>query len=146
MRAKPKYARRAEDYRSIIGDGAYNELLQVAARLEGKRVVHVNSTSYGGGVAEILHSMVPLMRSLGIDADWQVLEAEPDFFQVTKKIHNALQGNTQVELTEEEWKTYMKWNQYNAETLDLDADIVLVHDPQPMAIPLFAKKRGRIWV
>ncbi|QOJ79172.1 glycosyltransferase [Infirmifilum lucidum] len=146
MRAQPKYSRRVEDYREIIGDKAYNELIQIASKLEGKRLVHVNSTSYGGGVAEILHSVVPLMRSLGIDAEWQVLEAEQDFFQVTKKIHNALQGNRKLELTEEERRKYLEWNRYNAEILDLDADIVLIHDPQPMAIPFYARKRGRVWV
>ena len=108
-------------------------------------IVHVNSTAYGGGVAEILHSMVPLMRSLGIDARWEVMEAEEEFFQVTKKIHNGLQGNTQIMLSEEEWRTYLKWNEYNAQILDLDADIVLVHDPQPMALPMY-NRRESPWV
>ncbi|MEZ0345537.1 MAG: glycosyltransferase [Infirmifilum sp.] len=146
MKAVPKYSRSIEDYRRIIGEDAFTQLLNVASMLAGKRIVHVNSTAYGGGVAEILHSMVPLMRSLGIDTEWQVLEAEPEFFQVTKKLHNALQGNYEIELTEEEKNIYFKWNRYNAEILDLDADVVLIHDPQPAALPLFRENRRGVWV
>lgn len=97
-------------------------------------------------MAEILHSMVPVMNSLGIDARWEVLEAEEEFFNTTKKIHNGLQGNFDIAFTDEDWSTYLKWNQYNAEILDLDSDIVLVHDPQPMAIPLFIKKSRAVWI
>jgi len=90
--------------------------------------------------------MVPVMNSLGIETRWEVLEAEEEFFNITKKIHNGLQGNINLKLTEEEWNIYLKWNQYNAELLDLDADILLIHDPQPMALPLFVKQKRATWV
>ncbi|ABL78987.1 glycosyltransferase [Thermofilum pendens] len=146
IKATPRYSRRIEDYVPAVGREDIEELVRVAKRLKGVSVVHVNSTAYGGGVAEILHSMVPVMSSLGIDARWEVLEAEDEFFQVTKKIHNGLQGNPSLVLTDEDWRTYLKWNQYNAEILDLDADVVLVHDPQPMALPMFKRGARGVWV
>ncbi|MEM0093847.1 MAG: glycosyltransferase [Thermofilum sp.] len=145
IRAQPRYSRKVEEYIPAVGLRDIEELQQLAERLKGVSIVHVNSTAYGGGVAEILHSMVPLMRSLGLDAYWEVLEAEDEFFQVTKKMHNGLQGDVRLSLSESDWRTYLRWNEYNAEILNLDADIVLVHDPQPMALPLFRRGKG-VWV
>ncbi|MDP9211898.1 MAG: glycosyltransferase [bacterium] len=108
-----------------------------AEQLKGKRILHVNSTANGGGVAEILRSEVPLMQDLGIRAEWQVIEPEPDFFEITKKIHNALQGE-QADLTDAEWERYEAASKQLGEELDPAAwDAVVVHDPQPAAIPFF---------
>src|SRR5437879_13588737 len=80
------------DYRSIIGQAAYGELQAFSKKLKGKRIAHVNATSYGGGVAELLHSIVPLMMDLGLDVHWFVLSGTNVFFDATQTIHNALQG------------------------------------------------------
>ncbi|AKG39296.1 glycosyl transferase family 1 [Infirmifilum uzonense] len=146
MKVTPKYTRSIDDYVKVTGEDDVNELKALGESFRGKSILHINSTPYGGGVAEILHSMVPLMKSLDIDARWEVIEAEDDFFNITKKIHNGLQGNLDISLTEEEWEVYLKWNRYNAEILDLDADFIIVHDPQPMALPSFAKKGKQHWI
>ena len=134
-----------KDYERIIGKEEIERIEGIAGDLKGIRVIHVNATSFGGGVAELLYTLVPLMRSVGVDAQWEVLEAPQEFFNVTKKLHNTLQG-ADVEITDEEWDLYMKVNEENAEKLNLSADILVVHDPQPAAIPLFMKNRPRlIW-
>ena len=83
-----------DDYRQIVGDDAIAEIYTQARRLQGRRVLHINSTHQGGGVAEILSSLVPLMNDVGVEADWRVLHGTPDFFAITKKFHNALQGGS----------------------------------------------------
>jgi len=133
-----------EAYRKVVGE--YVDALREEARdLKGLKVIHVNSTAYGGGVAELLKSLVPLMRSLGLKAEWEVIEAPDEFFNVTKKIHNGLQGG-EVTITEEEWSLYEKVNEKNAKMLDLSADVVIIHDPQPAMIPCFLDNGGKwIW-
>jgi len=96
--------RNIEEYRTIIGNEV-DEIKKLAEPLKGKKVLHVNATAYGGGVAEILHNLVPLMRSVGLDARWRVIEAPDEFFNVTKKFHNTLQG-ADIEISEEEWNLY----------------------------------------
>ena len=124
-----------EEYRGIVGEYV-DKLKEEAKDLKGLRVLHINSTSYGGGVAELLKSLIPLMNSLGLNAEWEVIEAPEEFFNVTKKIHNGLQGGN-IEITEEEWDLYKKVNEKNSKILDLSADIVVIHDPQPAMIPCF---------
>ncbi|SHH39707.1 glycosyltransferase [Thermosipho atlanticus] len=134
--------KRISNYKNIVSDEV-DELINLAKELKGLRVVHVNATSYGGGVAELLYTLVPLMRDLGLDAYWEVLEAPNEFFNVTKKLHNAFQG-AYVDITDSELELFEKVNKENAEKLNLDADIVIIHDPQPYFIPLF--KEGKfIW-
>ena len=101
--------------------------------LKGKRVLHVSATSFGGGVAEILYTLVPLMRDVGLDAEWDIMFGSEPFFNVTKSFHNALQG-AEYELTVEDRAIFEEYNRISAEAMqkaDEEWDIVLVHDPQP---------------
>src|SRR5947208_515222 len=117
-------------YRSIIGQAAYEELQSLSKLLKGKRIAHVNATSYGGGVAELLHSIVPLMRDLGLDVHWYVLSGTNPFFDATKAIHNALQG-APAGLSPEMESAYREVNEANAKDFHDDFDVVVIHDPQP---------------
>ncbi|GAJ21904.1 unnamed protein product, partial [marine sediment metagenome] len=102
--------RSLEDYRKIVGDGVINEIHQKAKNLYGKRILHVNSTYQGGGVSEILNSIVPLMNDIGMDAGWRIFHGNPDFFSITKKFHNALQGK-KIRLTEMKKRLYVQANE-----------------------------------
>jgi trehalose synthase len=138
-----------KDYEPIVGAAVLNQLSQLAGNLQGLKVVHVNSTKQGGGVAEILSWMIPYMCELGIDASWEVIEGNERFFNVTKRFHNGLQGN-QVHLSEDLLTAYEKTNQKNAERLRPileEADVVFIHDPQPaMLLNLCPNRRGKwIW-
>ncbi len=133
--------KKIEDYSEIIGKENIEKIKVKAEKLAGKSVSHVNSTAYGGGVAEILHNLIPLMRNLGIDAKWFVIEGSDEFFNVTKTFHNALQGNKELKLTQEMKDIYLRVNKKNAENLDLSQDFVIIHDPQPAALIDFYEKR-----
>ena len=123
-------------YEEIVGHQEVERLRRLAERLAGKRIVHVNSTRTGGGVAEILGWMVPLMEELGIDARWEVIAGPPDFYRVTKAFHNGLQG-LPVSLRKSDFDLHYEVNRENAQRLNLEADIVFVHDPQPIYLPQF---------
>ncbi len=127
-----------EDYAPLIGEEAVERILHKAHRLRGMRVLHVSSTFYGGGVAELLSSETLLAAGLGLRADWRLIQGSPDFFNVTKKIHNALQGG-KINLTELKKDIYEEINVQNAIRMELDADFVVVHDPQPL--PLIMHQR-----
>lgn len=137
-------------YTALLGNDVIDQLRQIAAALKGLKVVHVNSTREGGGVAEILNVMVPLMRALDIDAHWEIIQGNPQFFQCTKIFHNALQG-LQITMPEKQLlDAYEETNAVNAETLRSqlqDADFVFIHDPQPAAlIKYFPNRKGKwIW-
>ncbi len=119
-------------------------LLQLlGAKLYKQSFLHINSTREGGGVAEILMRMIPILKELGIDARWEVIEGDPVFFDITKKIHNSLQGN-QEQLTKTMWEYHNEINKKNAENLNLDADAVIIHDPQPA--PLIEFKKAGLWI
>ena len=120
-------------YRPVTGDRKIDELYRLADKLRGKRVQHVNATRAGGGVAEILNRMLPLMRELGLDATWDVLRGEDEFFRVTKSFHNAIQGET-IDITNADFETFLKWNRINGKEIDLHGDFVVLHDPQPCAM------------
>ncbi len=120
-------------YRSSAGGDAIAQLRELAAPLRGCRVLHVSATPFGGGVAEILRSEIPLLRDLGIDADWQLIRGNETFFRVTKTIHNGLQGSA-VGLSADDEEQYLAQSERNAKALDEDYDIVVVHDPQPLAL------------
>ncbi len=135
------------DYATLLSRGLMAEIERLAAPLQGKRVAHLSATAFGGGVAEINYALVPLMRSAGLDAKWLIIHGEDEFFNVTKKIHNALQGNPQV-LSAEEIQIYHRYNALNAEDFDeAEYDFVINHDPQPAAmIDHYADRRARwIW-
>lgn len=118
-------------------------LKRLAGRLHGKTFLHVNSTRAGGGVAEILQRMVPILENIGISVRWEVIEGDERFFDITKKLHNALQGNEET-ITPEMWAYHFEVNRKNAERLDLEADAVLIHDPQPA--PLIEFRKGGAWM
>lgn len=123
-----------EDYRGIVPDEVIADLHRRASRLLGKRVVHMNSTAYGGGVAEILLSLVPLMNDAGLQAGWRVLIGDADFFNITKAFHNGIQGK-KIELTEEMKRHYIQTNENFAQYTHIRGhDAVIIHDPQPLPI------------
>jgi len=117
----------------------------LAAKLSGKVIQNINSTFSGGGVAEILSRMVPLLQQLGVDARWNVIKGSDEFFQVTKKFHNALHGRPE-RISAKDFALYLKTTQKNIAELELYGDIVFVHDPQPAALVTKKKELGRKWV
>jgi trehalose synthase len=132
-------------YEGIVPDEILEHLRDLAADLRGLRILHVNATPYGGGVSELLRSLVPLINDLGLVADWKIIRGDKPFFDVTKKIHNGLQG-AELELTPEEKAHYEKINNENARDLTEEYDVVFLHDPQPAAIlPLRGNGQSR-WV
>jgi trehalose synthase len=133
-----------EDYAPLIGDEALERILHKAHRLRDLRVLHLSSTFYGGGVAEMLSSVTLLARSLGIKADWRLIQGSPDFFNVTKKIHNALQG-AEINLTDLKKEVYEEVVVQNALRMELDYDFVIVHDPQPLPM-IMHHRRTCPWI
>ena len=129
-----------EAYRPIIGDERTEEILALAAQLRGARVLHVNATGFGGGVAEILATMIPLMNDIGLNADWQVIRGADEFFAVTKSMHNSLQG-MYYDWTPAMREIWLNYNRLNADLFDEDYDYVVIHDPQPAAIPTYLEER-----
>jgi trehalose synthase len=136
----PTTPKSLEAYRPIIGDPATEEILHLADRLRGARVLHVNATAFGGGVAEILGTLVPLMNDIGLDADWQVIKGADEFFNVTKAMHNSLQG-MYYDWTPAMRQIWLDYNKLNADLFDESYDYVVIHDPQPAAIPAFLEER-----
>lgn len=134
-----------EDYAEVVGEVAIDHLIELSGRLSSKSVLHINSTSVGGGVAEILNRMVPLFKELGIDARWDVIKGGEDFFHITKKFHNALQGE-EVELDDDMFKTYLGYDAMNAEAISFDKDVVFIHDPQPAALVNHREGSAGKWV
>lgn len=133
------------DYASIIGQPRVDELKLIGSKLSGKRVLNVNSTAVGGGVAEILNRMVPLLNEMGVDAKWDVIRGDNQFYAVTKHIHNALHGQP-GEFTEDEKRIYWDAQEKNLESMNLDADIFFIHDPQPAGLISKREKLGGRWV
>jgi trehalose synthase len=123
---------RIEDYFPIVGAATIEELGLLAQRLRGKTIQNINSTAIGGGVAEILARMIPLLDQLGVKAGWDVIKGDEKFFETTKKFHNGLHG-VPVDVGAAEYEHFLEVNRYNAEQLAF-ADIVFVHDPQPVAL------------
>jgi len=138
--------RKVSDYEKIVGPETVEEIKELARGLKGLSVLHINSTLVGGGVAEMLHSLTPLFNDLGIEARWEVIKGTPLFFKTTKDFHKALQGN-HVEIADEMLERYFEINRRNAKALDLNADIVVIHDPQPLPL-ITSRPPGRnrwIW-
>ncbi len=138
--------KRLEDYRGIVDDALLDEIRRLAEELQGARVVHINATAFGGGVAEILQSLVPLMQDVGLEASWQVIYGEDPFFQVTKACHNGLQG-MDIPFTPEMKQIWERYNRENAARFEGQYDFVVVHDPQPAGLMRFTGGRGgRFWI
>ncbi len=121
------------DYTHICGRELIEEIRELAEPLKGQRVVHISATAFGGGVSEILYTLVPLMRDVGLDCEWQVIYGREEFFNATKLMHNALQGS-EHDLSEEQWQTWERYNEMNARELSSGWDVCLIHDPQPAAL------------
>lgn len=137
---------RIEDYLDLVGDDVIAEIYRKATTLSGKSVVHINSTYYGGGVAEMLKTIVPLMNDVGIDAGWRVLHGTPDFFSLTKDFHNALQGQEEIDFNEDRLSLYRHTNEDFSVYTHLDHDWVVIHDPQPLPlIKYYRKKQPWLW-
>jgi trehalose synthase len=135
-----------KQYSGISPKGDLLLIQKLCGKLKGKSFLHVNSTREGGGVAEILNRMIPLLQDLGIDARWDVIEGDAKFFDFTKKTHNALQGNKE-KYTKEMWEYYYEVNKRNSRNLDLNANAVLIHDPQPAPLIEFKRKSSKsIWI
>ncbi len=133
------------DYTSIVGRPLVDEIRERAERLAGKRILHLSATAFGGGVSEILYTLIPLMMDVGLECEWQVIYGREEFFNATKLMHNALQGAPQP-LSDEDWDTWMRYNEINARELTGDWDVCIVHDPQPAALASLVGDRARHWV
>ncbi|MET0628932.1 MAG: glycosyltransferase [Acidimicrobiia bacterium] len=136
----PLLERQLADYAGVVGVDVIDRITELARPLQGARVLHLNATAYGGGVAELLATHVPLLRSVGIDADWEVMHGSDEFFAVTKAVDNALQG-ADLDWTARMQRTYLEKVLDNALLIDGHYDYVIVHDPQPAAMLSFLKER-----
>lgn len=132
-----------EEYIPIVGEPVVADLRLLGEKLKGKVIQHINSTPVGGGVAEILNRMVPLLKELQVDCRWDVIKGGEQFFEVTKKFHNALHGR-QEQITQNDFDVFMETSRQNIENVDTYGDIVFVHDPQPIA--LVKKKKDNKWL
>jgi trehalose synthase len=121
------------DYSTIATRGLMDEIRRLAEPLAGKRVAHVSATSFGGGVAEINYTLIPLMADAGLDVEWQIIRGQDEFYNVTKTIHNALQGDPRG-LTGEQQEIFTRFNALNAAEFEDVYDFVIIHDPQPVAM------------
>ena len=122
------------DYTHLAGRPLIEEIRELAEDLEGLQVLHLSATAFGGGVSEILYTLIPLMNDVGIEAEWQVMLGREEFYNATKRLHNALQGNPDS-LTDEEWEIYERYNEMNAKEIEGGWDVIIVHDPQPAGDP-----------
>jgi len=143
LKLKPN---KLDNYRELIGDEKVEELYDLAAPLDKKEIVHVNTSLYEGGIAMILSSLIPLMNELGISTEWHQVKGKSDFFVTTKMIQNALQG-ADIELSDRRKKVYLEVNEENAIFTHFEYhDCVIIHDSQPLPlISYFKKKQPWIW-
>ena len=135
-------------YAPIVGTHVIDQLRQLAEPLKGMKIVHVNSTREGGGVAEILHRLIPLKQELGLDASWEIVSGDAKFYQCTKKMHNALQGNRNG-ISDDLLQHYETVNADNFDRLQgllQEADVVIIHDPQPAPLLRYSPKRKGKWI
>jgi trehalose synthase len=133
------------DYTHISGRALIEEIRELAEPLKGKRVLHLSATAFGGGVSEILFTLIPLMKDVGLDTEWQVIYGREEFFNATKLMHNALQGNPQ-DLSRDEWETWERYNEINARELQGGWDYIIVHDPQPAAMYRLVPEKANAWI
>ena len=144
---RPFSAHPVEAYSPIVGERKIERLLEVSRPFEGLRLLELNSSAQGGGVAEMLFSSVPFMNSLGLDVEWKIINGHPEYFECTKTLHNLLQGMKGIFTPE--MKTIYR-NQIiecaNNNIIDYTPDVVNVNDPQPMLLCQFLKKQGESWI
>ena len=138
--------KKLDSYRSIVGDHVVDELYQLARPLKGAHILHINATAYGGGVAEILQGLVPLMADVGLDVEWQVIEGSEEFFEVTKACHDGLQG-MEIPFTDDMKRIWVEYNEINARALEGDYDFIVVHDPQDLGLLKYhGHSGGKRWI
>ena len=136
---------RIEPYQRVVSPDLWERIWDLATPLRGLRVAHINATPVGGGVAEILQTLIPLSRAVGLDAQWYVLPPDDQFFQVTKRMHNWLQGKS-GHLSRQDREAYLSYSSRVARRMDIQADVWVVHDPQPLALRSLAPLEGpAIW-
>jgi trehalose synthase len=133
------------DYKDVVGRDVVGELYTLASHVGNRSIKMVNSTAVGGGVAEMLHRVVPLLNELGIETGWEVIKGGADFFDITKAFHNALQGKEE-HFEQQVFKTYLAYNEMNYQEMSFDEDLIVIHDPQPAALIHWQKKRKNKWV
>ena len=133
------------DYAHLVGRGVVDEIRELSEGLKGKRVLHVSATAFGGGVSEILYTLVPLMRDVGLDTHWQIIMGREEFFNATKLLHNSLQGDPNT-LSPNQWELFDHYNEMNANSLEGEWDYVIVHDPQPVGMKKGAQEHGKHWI
>jgi trehalose synthase len=133
------------DYATIATRGLMDEIRRLAEPLAGKRVVHLSATAFGGGVAEINYTLIPLMQDAGLDVEWRIIRGAEEFYNVTKTIHNGLQGNPQG-LTEEQREIFLRYQKLNADEFEDDYDFVIVHDPQPAGMVDYFQDSRANWI
>jgi len=135
------------DYNSLIGRTLAEEIKRLAESLQGKRILHLSATAFGGGVAEINYTLIPLMIDAGLDAEWRVIDGRDEFYDVTKTMHNALQGDEKG-ITDHQKAIFEGYNKLNADALtDADEwDVIVVHDPQPLAMREYVDTTKPRWV
>ncbi len=137
-----------DQYAHVVGNDVIDHLRQLAYPLKGIKMLHVNSTKEGGGVAEILNRLIPLKKELGIDVEWEIITGSQEFYQCTKKMHNSLQGDRD-DISASLLNIYENTNLQNYERLRTkleEADVVFIHDPQPAALLHFCTERRGKWV
>ena len=133
------------EYIPIVGQDIIDELFLLAKRLEGKTIQNINSTSVGGGVAEILTRMIPLLKQLGVDARWDVIKGNERFFGITKNMHNALHG-VPIQMTDDDLEFFLRVNEENAKDINFVGDVMFIHDPQPVGLVLKKAELGKKWI
>jgi trehalose synthase len=136
---------RIDEYIPIVGEGVIEELKLLAERLSGVVIQNVNSTAVGGGVAEILHRLLPLLRELNVDARWDLIKGGEKFFTITKKFHNCLHG-ANVEITQEEFDHFLEVSEENIREMNFYGDVFFIHDPQPIVLVKKKKELGKKWI
>src|SRR5258706_6045056 len=134
-----------DDYAPIVGEAVIEELRLLANRLSGRVIKNISSTAVGGGVAEILNQMIPLFKEMGVDARWDVIRGGEKFYGVTKKMHNALHG-APAEFNGADSQIYWDTQETNLQTMDLNADILYIHDPQPAGLIRQKAAAGKRWI
>ena len=133
------------DYREVVGPDIIEELIILASHVGSRSIKMVSSTAVGGGVAEMLHRIVPLLNEMGIQTNWEVITGDDEFFEITKAFHNALQGKQEY-FQEHVFKTYLAYNEKNYNEMAFDEDLVVIHDPQPAALIYWNQSRKNRWV
>lgn len=137
--------KKLKTYEKIIDEKLFKEIIDLSKELKNLKVLHINTTRLGGGVAELLNNLVPLMRNVGLKAEWQTIVADDRLFKITKSFHNAFQG-ANYKITKEIERTYKRFNAYNAHLIEGKWDIIQIHDPQPAAIPYYYTGNKVKWI